>query len=1226
MDNNFGLYALKVLLDIFSKEISLDESNKLYENYKKRENILSHFMNDFLLDKRNILWNENGQLKIPASIFVQKFIDIMKEYLNYTQLDYFSIPIIGKISSGKSTFLNSLLGLDCLESNTIITTKFICIIRHNKELSTPKLYPVILQKRKSEINQKTYNFIKDEKNELKGDLNENIKKINKKISDCKDLNKLNNEEFFYILEANLDIFRGQNYIYSKIFEFMDLPGLNEITDFYLNNIIPLITPNTHFSIFLFDAGASEDKGTFKLFNKFLHLMNSKAKKNSFFIYNKLDIYEKDKNKQITHFKNDILFKTYKLKLKNNHLVGLDSIQLKYDKNKDNNFSDYIKSFIQSIPDKTKKKFDILFKKKLKEDFQIKGFPGNDSNADEKIKENKTEEDGKLLDEINKSLKAKNYEEIDIAFLIQMKIIFNEKKINRNSQIKENNKNGSEKFDELYTKFNKSFKDTVDDFVGENNLKLLLKTYNTLLIRYYELCQIQTEKEHIRIVIYHFFRHYGEILYPKMKTNKEDLINSDFNLYRFMNFEFEVKNIFDWNIESIDSLSPYLNSLKQFNCNFINKIIKNVENVLNYLRNRKLRLAFIGKEFSGKTSILNQIINNELLPIHEEGKDSEINIIFQYNNNNEVKLFKAEIQMIDNYFYFEKNDKPIATGIIDVKNKLIQLKNSKTNFENSFYILNGPTSPLINFKLIEDISDKIEIIYLSGKYLKDFEFGKNKKLEALIKNTDNFIYIEKQDDFSKSNFQYLKNIIFFISTINNSFNLNKFLYIVNKSSKNDENFGKKLDLIKTTGLTKISWLSIEEYQKFLKVYDLIHDDKIFITKTIEKIKKKKSNNTENNFDLINEIDIEVKSLIKLDDSSPNKLIKIFFNFMKDYFLAKDLKIKDNLRQILLDEGISEEEFNKNNNKINFIVDCLCHLQNEMNSHITFYNSNIQNFLLEFFNLIFDIKFYLDYDLKITTENTKDYLKSIFKLINKKLEEIDNTNKKYFFTANNENNEKNEIYNNFEIYFNEYKNQFLDKLEQYENKYILNFENIYNNSNKSKNIDKMMENEEKLFFKSIMDDLSNYCIIYDKFKINNYLNDLLLYSQIYLNDYNRSNIDNDSVKTEFNFGWFFLYNIKNKIKKYIIPKSINYMYKNQNLNKQECLNYYKFKFSGFKYFINSALKDIYLDMKNNLTHIIDFKLENFSNIKENSDEYTEICINLYDCFDDNDDEDSKNEKNI
>jgi len=1214
---------LNKLLNYFMKVNKFDESDQLIEDYKQRENALSDFMNDFLLNKRNILWNENGQLKVPASIFAQKFIEIMKEYLNYTDLDYFSIPVIGKISSGKSTFLNSLLGLDCLESNEEITTKFICIIRHNQELTAPKLYPVILKKRKSEINQNAYNFIKDENNELKGDLKENIKKINKKLKECKELKKLKKEEFFYILEANLDIFKEKNYIYSKMFEFMDIPGLNEIKEFYLQNIIPLITPNTHFSIFLFDAGASEDQGTLKLFMDFLHLMNSKAKKNSFFIYNKLDKFGKDKleeDKQVLYFKNEILFQTYNLKLKNNHLVGLDSIKLKYDKNKSENFSDYIQSFIRSIPNENGKKFSILFKKKLKEDFKIKNF----TKIDDKIIENISEEDKKLLNEINDSLKEKNYEEIDINYFMQMNKIYNEN-INNNTQIKDNIKNSNDKYEELYNLFNKSFKDTVDDFVGNNNLFLLLKTYNTLLIRFYELSKNQIEKVHIKNVIYHLGYHWGKILYPKMMIRKDyDLLYSNFNLYRFMNFEFEIKNIFDWNMKSINLLSPYLNSLKQFNSNLINKIISNVENVLDYLGNRKLRLTIIGKEFSGKTSILNQIINNELLPLHEKGNNSDMNIIFQYSNN-EVKLFKAEIIMMENYFYFKKNDKPIATGIIDVKNKLIQLKNSKNDFENSFYILNSPTSPKINFKLIEDISDRIEIIYLSGKYLKDLEFGKNKHLEALIKFTDNFIYIEKEEDISENSLQYLKKIIFFISTINNSFNLSKLLYIINKCGQNYENLEKIVNSIKNI-LPKVCWFSIENYKKYLNINNLIQDAKIFFTQIIKKIKQKKDINSQSKCDIINEIENEIIEMTKVinlqfkDENNSVTFLLLFINYMEDFIFEKDIIVLSNLKEILLNEGLSEEELNNNKNKINKFAQNFSYLQNKIKSNVSFCHSNIEIFILELFNLIFEIKFYLDYDLKITTENTKDYLKSIFKLINDKITETGKQDSKYFFTCKNEDNEKSQISDNFEIYYDEYKKNFLVKLEQFKTKCSSAIENIFKDKiNDTNHFDKMLENEEEFFFNTITNDLSNCYKSYDNFKKNNQLNDLLLYSQIYLNDYNRSYIDNDSIKTEFKFGWFFLYNIKKKIKKYFQPKTINYM--NKNINKQEWMNYFEFKFHGYEYFINCILKDIYLDMKNNLNHILLFKLEKFSSIKENSDAYTEICINLLDFFDDNNDEDPK-----
>ena len=42
--------------------------------------------------------------------------------------------VIGMISSGKSTFLNSIFGFNFLQTNDNITTKFICVIRYNPKL------------------------------------------------------------------------------------------------------------------------------------------------------------------------------------------------------------------------------------------------------------------------------------------------------------------------------------------------------------------------------------------------------------------------------------------------------------------------------------------------------------------------------------------------------------------------------------------------------------------------------------------------------------------------------------------------------------------------------------------------------------------------------------------------------------------------------------------------------------------------------------------------------------------------------------------------------------------------------------------------------------------------------------------------------------------------------------------------------------------------------------
>ena len=41
------------------------------------------------------------------------------------------VPIIGTISSGKTTFLKGFLGIDILETGSTTTTKFVCLIKNS---------------------------------------------------------------------------------------------------------------------------------------------------------------------------------------------------------------------------------------------------------------------------------------------------------------------------------------------------------------------------------------------------------------------------------------------------------------------------------------------------------------------------------------------------------------------------------------------------------------------------------------------------------------------------------------------------------------------------------------------------------------------------------------------------------------------------------------------------------------------------------------------------------------------------------------------------------------------------------------------------------------------------------------------------------------------------------------------------------------------------------------
>jgi len=690
MDNINDFYFLfKLLIKLFN-EINSDESNNL-ENHIKIDKIFSDFMNElsFYITKNH--WNENDILKIP----VQELLEIMIEYLNNTQLDYFSIPVIGTISSGKSTFLNSLLGLDCLESDIKITTKFICIIRHNPELSAPKLFPVFLEKRRSEANKNAYNFIKDEKNELKGDLKKNIHEINQKITECKDLKNLKKEEFFYILEANLDIFKGRNYIFSKSFEFIDLPGINEITEFYLKNIIPLITPNIYFSIFLFDAIGCEDLDTLKLFKYFIDFMNSKAKNNSFLICNILDIFGKDKfeeNRQIIYFKNEIL-KNYNKEINNDHIVLLDPIQLKYDKNKNKYFSDYIRSFIQSIPERKQKRFELLFKKKLKEDFNISKFPKKDDN------ENKSIEDEILLNDINDALLTKRYDEIDISFLLQMKNIYNEKK-NNNSQIKGNIKDENNKYEKLYNLLNKSFTDTIDEFVLKNNLLFSIKAFNSLLFIFYELSQNKAQKEYIKHAIYYCFSHWENTLYPlilmaKINKNKQKIKPILNEFFYFLGNEKSNNN----QVNQYDKLYK-----------------KNFEKKISEYEKKSLELEKKNKELAKKNKDLNEELKKEIE--NNKKKDNKVKEL-----NEEIKKEKKISKKLkERIIELEKFENTIKSAINNPANKILDLMEELEKKENEVKELKS-TSLISKEKLINIIFvTREEDIYWSISSQKNIKFN------------------------------------------------------------------------------------------------------------------------------------------------------------------------------------------------------------------------------------------------------------------------------------------------------------------------------------------------------------------------------------------------------------------------------------------------------------------------------------------------------------------------
>ena len=108
-----------------------------------------------------------------------------------------------------------------------ITTKCVCIIRHKKGNKKAKIYEVIIENRGDKI----YNFIKG--NEIKKKAEEVISERNKLIAE--DKVGFYYEKYFLIIEYEIPFFKGEFEEYADLFEFMDVPGLNEKSDIICSN-------------------------------------------------------------------------------------------------------------------------------------------------------------------------------------------------------------------------------------------------------------------------------------------------------------------------------------------------------------------------------------------------------------------------------------------------------------------------------------------------------------------------------------------------------------------------------------------------------------------------------------------------------------------------------------------------------------------------------------------------------------------------------------------------------------------------------------------------------------------------------------------------------------------------------------------------------------------------------------------------------------------------------
>ena len=364
-------------IQINSRHIGNEQKDNLTnsESLEKEEKIkFSH--NQELVDKLKDV-NKKIYDFLSLTEFYNKYVEdqnlldkvkiLKKKYYTYLKIERFAIPVIGAVSVGKSTLLNYLLDLkNFLEIGNDITTRFLCIIRHNINYKNPVISNVTIEKRDF----LKYNFKKDTI------LNENeygyeyIKKYNNFFS-LKENKRLKIEnKYFLLIEVDIPFFHGEFEKYADLIEFIDIPGLNERdsenledSNIYFSEIIPFIQPNYLFSIFLFDINnfqGTDAKEILKNFSDINYLdcveegLNMEKElrkiniinvfKESLFILNQKD--KGDKKGFFSAFSNslNIIFQNNKINInleENENILELNLKKLNLELNRFNSFEDYL---------------------------------------------------------------------------------------------------------------------------------------------------------------------------------------------------------------------------------------------------------------------------------------------------------------------------------------------------------------------------------------------------------------------------------------------------------------------------------------------------------------------------------------------------------------------------------------------------------------------------------------------------------------------------------------------------------------------------------------------------------------------------------------------------------------------------------------------------------------------------------------------------------------------
>ena len=223
---------------------------------------------------------------------------------------------------------------------------------------------------------------------------------------------------------------------------------------------------------------------------------------------------------------------------------------------------------------------------------------------------------------------------------------------------------------------------------------------------------------------------------------------------------KIEKDFQYFYNKINELKPIIEKLIHFepDDNFIKKIKKGYDDLLEFInKDKKIRIALLGLYSSGKNTILNNLIGENILPVSSD-ECTRRGIIIRYHNKNIPELYKTKFIPKSDYYYFEDSINPLGSGFKEVYNKLEELNKINDKFEESFYILKIKINFYDEYNIDNELKEKIEFIDFPGLHSEN-NFYEDKIFTLLMQFTHGFIFIIKNDLIKeKSNVEALIEII------------------------------------------------------------------------------------------------------------------------------------------------------------------------------------------------------------------------------------------------------------------------------------------------------------------------------------------------------------------------------------------------------------------------------------------------------------------------------------